>query len=380
VLGIPHPPGNPLFVIMAHAWGLLPLTADYAARINLFAAFTGAAAAGLWFLVAERWMREVVPVRWARLAAAFAGVLVSATSWTVWNQSTVNEKVYTVSVLSIALVTWLAVHWGDDEPGPHRDRWVILIAYIIALSSTNHMMGVLAAPAVAIYILWTDWQVVTRPWVIGGVVLAVLIGISINYLFLPIRAAQFPPINEGEPVGFFSQALRDVLNRVQYAKPSVMDRQADLSSQFGNYWQYFSWQFARDWGQFRGFFAGCSPHSGWWGSGNCSGRTAGRARGRRDAGHPDGCAHLLLELQVWVLDAPGAGPPARGPRARLLLHRLIRLLRRAGVRRARRDDARPRQPARGTPGRAAPLARGGAGASDRRHSAAGQPDDGEPRG
>jgi hypothetical protein len=256
VLGIPHPPGNPLFVIMAHAWGLLPLAADYAARINLFAAFTGAAAAGLWFLVAERWMREVVPVRWARLGAAFAGVLVSATSWTVWNQSTVNEKVYTVSVLSIALVTWLAVHWGDDEPGPHRDRWVILIAYIIALSSTNHMMGVLAAPAVAIYILRTDWQVVTRPWVIGGVVLAVLIGISINYLFLPIRAAQFPPINEGEPVGFFSQALRDVLNRVQYAKPSVMDRQADLSSQFGNYWQYFSWQFARDWGQFRGFFAG----------------------------------------------------------------------------------------------------------------------------
>ncbi|HET9294356.1 MAG TPA: DUF2723 domain-containing protein [Gemmatimonadales bacterium] len=255
VLGIPHPPGNPLFVIMAHAWGLLPLAADYAKRINLFAAFTGAAAAGLWFLVAERWMREIVPVRWARLAAAFAGVLVSATSWTVWNQSTVNEKVYTVSVLSIALVTWLAVHWGDDEPGPHRDRWVILIAYIIALSSTNHLMGVLAAPAVAIYILWTDWRVVTRPWVIGGVVLAILIGISINFLFLPIRAAQFPPINEGEPVGFFSQALRDVLNRVQYAKPSVLDRQADLSSQVGNYWQYFTWQFARDWGRFRGFFA-----------------------------------------------------------------------------------------------------------------------------
>src|ERR687898_2198277 len=91
VLGIPHPPGNPLFVIMAHTFGLLPLAASYAMRINLFAAVTSAASAGLWFLVAERWLRGIVTYRWARYAAAFGGVLVGATSWTVWNQSTVNE-------------------------------------------------------------------------------------------------------------------------------------------------------------------------------------------------------------------------------------------------------------------------------------------------
>ncbi|MEP6475622.1 MAG: DUF2723 domain-containing protein, partial [Gemmatimonadota bacterium] len=100
VLGIPHPPGNPLFTILAHTWGAIPFARDYAVRINLFAAVTSAASAGLWFLVAERWMRNVVTVRWARLAAAFAGGLVAATSWTVWNQSTVNEKVYTVSMFS----------------------------------------------------------------------------------------------------------------------------------------------------------------------------------------------------------------------------------------------------------------------------------------
>src|SRR2546422_5035540 len=60
-LGIPHPPGNPLFIILGHAWGLLPLGADYARRINLFAAVTSAAAAGLWFLIGERWLRPIVP-------------------------------------------------------------------------------------------------------------------------------------------------------------------------------------------------------------------------------------------------------------------------------------------------------------------------------
>jgi hypothetical protein len=297
VLGIPHPPGNPLFIILAHTFGLLPLAASYAERINLFAAVTSAASAGLWFLVAERWLRGIVPLRWARYAAAFAGVLVGATSWTVWNQSTVNEKVYTLSLLSIALVMWLVVRWGDDEPGTHRDRWLVLIAYVLALTSTNHLMGVLALPALAVYVLWTDWRTVLRPWAIvtfyalvlaltgdwiamlqggaaGGILLlstvvvlgyalwktprdplvylglvSVIVGISLNYFWLPLRAAQYPPINEGEPVGFLSQALQDVLNRVQYGKPPLSERQATFSAQLANFWQYFSWQFARDWGR-----------------------------------------------------------------------------------------------------------------------------------
>ena len=316
-LGIPHPPGNPLFVVLAHVFGLLPLAASYAVRINLFAAVTSALAAGFWFLVAERWLRKLVTDRTLRLGAAASGVLVGALSWTVWNQSTVNEKVYTVSLFFMALAVWLAVHWGDDESGPHRDRWLVLIAYVLALTSTNHMLGVLAAPAVAVYVLWTDWRIITRPWAVvmgwfvfmgvtgvwqqilswlfgppgtvpGGLsvtsilvllvtlalltwaairdyrnpllflgILAVLVGVSLNYLFLPIRAAQFPAINEGEPVGFFSRALNDVLNRVQYQKPSVFNkpwypytepRSPDFFfSQLANYWQYFTWQFARDW-------------------------------------------------------------------------------------------------------------------------------------
>ncbi len=257
LLGIPHPPGNPLFTLMAHVWGLLPLGAEYARRINLFAAVTSAAGAAFWFLVAERWCRAILAARGPRLAAAFAGVFASAMAWTVWNQSTVNEKVYTISLLSIAMCVWFTLRWADEAPGPRRDRWLIAALYITALSSTNHQMGLLALPVIGVYVLLTDWRVITRPQVIAAALAVWVVGISINYIYLPIRAGQYPAINEGEPVGFFSPALMDVLNRVQYAKPDEFSqRMAPFSAQLSNYWTYWSWQWGRDLGALGGAATG----------------------------------------------------------------------------------------------------------------------------
>src|SRR5256886_3021016 len=63
VLGIPHPPGNPLFVLIAHTWGLLPLAAGDAMPSNLLPGVTSAIAAGAWVLGSERPMRGWGPAR-----------------------------------------------------------------------------------------------------------------------------------------------------------------------------------------------------------------------------------------------------------------------------------------------------------------------------
>src|SRR5438552_1486475 len=182
-LGIPHPPGNPLFVLIAHVFGLLPFMAGYAARINLFAAVTSAVSAGCWFLVADRWLRSFVPALWPRRLVALAGAIVSATAFTVWNQSVVNEKVYTLSLLSIALILWLIVRWDDQPAGEAHDHHLLLIIYLLALTATNHMMGVLVGPVVIILLYpplkkqrpvsdeeraieWSQFLVVTSVWLL----------------------------------------------------------------------------------------------------------------------------------------------------------------------------------------------------------------------
>src|SRR5947208_6583780 len=197
-LGIPRPPGNPLFTLIAHVCGLLPLAAGYAMRINLLAAVTSAVAAGCWFLVGERWMRTWVPAVWPRRLAALAGAICSATAFTVWNQSVVNEKVYTLSLLSVALVLWLIVRWDDQPPGEAHDHHLLLIVYLLALTATNHMMGVLVGPVVVVYVFYTDPKILISPRFLVAAVVVAAVGISV-WLFLPIRAGFFPPINEGEP-------------------------------------------------------------------------------------------------------------------------------------------------------------------------------------
>ena len=46
-LGLPHPPGNPFFVLLGRFFALLPIAPNVAMRINILAALCSAVAAGM---------------------------------------------------------------------------------------------------------------------------------------------------------------------------------------------------------------------------------------------------------------------------------------------------------------------------------------------
>ena len=270
ILGIPHPPGNPLFVVLARAWDVLlaPLGLPVAVRINLFSATMGALAHGCWFLLAHRIMAFYSTSRVFRLVGAAAAVTISATAFTVWSQSNVNEKVYTVSLFTIALLSWLAFRWRDHLGEGKDDNLILLMVYILALSVGNHLMAFLAAPALIVFILWVEPRTLTNWKLYAAAVVAIFIGLSIHF-FLPLRAALSPVINEADPsCPTFGSAVQSVmtmgrsgcaylseaLSRTQYDKPSMLANPIDPNmprdiglfiSQIGNYFQYFDWQWAR---------------------------------------------------------------------------------------------------------------------------------------
>ncbi len=256
VLGIPHPPGNPFFMLLAHAFALLPIHVSYAAKINILAALASACSAGLWFLITERIVARWIEDRWQRRIVAGIATLLGATAFTVWNQSVVNEKVYTVSLLFLTLTTWLVLRWIENPTSKRADRLLVLAAFLIGLGYANHPAGFLALPATGLAIMTTHWRTLLRWKLMLASLGALTLGLT-PFIYEPIRAAYFPAINEGAPTACntrleadctFTKLTKDrwvdVINRAQY--PEKIGRQAPFTAQVGMWWLYFKWQWLRD--------------------------------------------------------------------------------------------------------------------------------------
>jgi hypothetical protein len=258
-LGIPHPPGNPVFVLVAHAFAALPFPVSYAERVNLLAATTSAMSAALWFLVAYRslagWKLERTP----RLVIAVAASWIGATAFTVWNQSVVNEKVYTLAMLGLAASSWAALRWHDAPAQSRRaDAFLLLIAYLCGLGYANHPAGFLPIPAFGLFVLLRRPATLLRWRLVLAAAVVLCIGLT-PFAFMPIRAAHYPGINEGEATACqngpeigctFSKEtmtiVSGIIQREQYGGHAVAERQAPIGAQFGMWWLYFKWQWMRD--------------------------------------------------------------------------------------------------------------------------------------
>src|SRR6266540_4091923 len=296
VLGLPHPPGNPFFMLLGHAFALLPIPVSYAARVNILAALASACSAGFWFLITESIAARWIEMKWQRIVIASVATLLGATAFTVWNQSVVNEKVYPVSLLFVTIISWLTIKWIRDPDDPRSGRLIILVAFLLGLGYANHPAGFLAAPAVALAILVRKRGMAGAGVIAGVGVLAILlrvagasdmvqtlviaaagagaaiyaIGLRLSlvsfgvlllgltpFIYEPVRAAHFPGINEGAPTACTTtlevsctfkavtfQRLKANINREQYGQK--VERGAPYTVQVGMWWLYYKWQWLRD--------------------------------------------------------------------------------------------------------------------------------------
>ncbi len=289
ILGVPHPPGTPLFVELGRIFSLIPIAGDIAVRINYMSVITEAFAAAFAFLILVRVIRQGLGVPpgtpltlWQAVVALGGGVsgaLFMAFSTTHWNNA-VEAEVYGASMVLIMILIWLALVWADRRGQPGDDRFLIGISYLSMLSLGIHMTTFLAVPVVFLFLisvdrrLRSDWRfwitgavlflvavdlmmfligaglwaalsvlmaITTRRaaagWgLIAGLMVAGWIGYS-NQLYLPIRSAQDPWIDENNPETF--ESFRGFLERKQYGQTSMVKRmftrRGTWANQFGDH-------------------------------------------------------------------------------------------------------------------------------------------------
>lgn len=207
-LGIAHPTGYPLFVLLGRIASLLPL-GSLAFRINLISALAGAA--GIYFLA--RCVLEVARANGASTGAAMGAVAASllyAFSAGAWSQSVIAE-VYTLNVAILGAVLWAIARAGASA----SSRPLLLAAFLFGLGLSNHLLILAAVPALSIATLRC---VTSRSIGRTGIVLLLLFafwGATLD-LYLPIRATNGPEFSWGAPST--PDQLAWVLTGAQYTR------------------------------------------------------------------------------------------------------------------------------------------------------------------
>ena len=157
-LGIPHPPGAPLFLLLGRLFSMIPFFSDIGARVNLISTLASAATIMLTYLIIVRLIthyRLTGPDQWnlAEKVSAYGGAVVGALALALSDSfwfNAVEAEVYALSSLFTALVVWLMLRWYEEDPAPGHERWLLLVMYIIGLSIGVHLLSLLAVFAVTL--------------------------------------------------------------------------------------------------------------------------------------------------------------------------------------------------------------------------------------
>jgi len=183
-LGVPHPTGYPLLMMLGYAWSTLLAAGDPAWRLNLLSAVFAAVAVGLTAAFVQRLTGRAVAGWVAGGALAF--------SPTLWAQATLFE----VYALHLAFVAGLLLLWLRYEEAPTAARLRVL-TFCAGLAATHHLMILLVLLVLAVAVL-RHVRRFGRPAELAR--LAALFVLPFGVLaYLPLAARANPVVNWGDP-------------------------------------------------------------------------------------------------------------------------------------------------------------------------------------
>ena len=294
ILGIPHSPGTPLYVLVGRIFAMLPLPLSIAQRVNFLSVLTGALGVTLAFLIGAEVVRFMYGEgrtrlgRFARLAGPAVGALFLTFSDTYWTDA-IEAEVYALSGFVMGLCTYLALRWLRDPSGavsgPERSRGLLLlVVYLLSLGIGFHLGTILVYGGILLMILMvrekslSDFEILVFTFGMAvlvadmtlhrssGVTLAGLgifaalavwcslsggrfalgafllfaLGVSVH-LFMYIRSFHDPAIDMVDPQTW--GALYAHLRREQYPPINVFERKAPFLFQVQHFAGYFREQF-----------------------------------------------------------------------------------------------------------------------------------------
>jgi tetratricopeptide (TPR) repeat protein len=217
LLGIPHPTGYPLYVLLGKLWTLALPIGSVSWRMSLFSAACAAAACGVLYALLRR--ARIAP------AAAATAALLLAFSPSFWSQANI-QRVYSLGALFVLLATAAVWRWHEAR----STRALVFAFFLCGLGAANHTFMALYAVALAVFAFAVEPALRVRT--LARACAAFAVGL-LPYAYLPLRSRADPRLDWGNPEtldGFLGVILRrDFWERAWIESP------ADLLPIAGDY-------------------------------------------------------------------------------------------------------------------------------------------------
>ena len=197
-LEVGHPPGNPVFQLIARFFTMFGDNMHAAILVNAMSALCSALTIFFLYLTIVWFVKRVVKpsadgtYTVSQAIAIFGSGLVGALAYcfsdTFWF-SAVEGEVYAMSSLFTAAVFWLMTVWYDRADRPHSLKWVVLIAFLMGLSIGVHLLNLLMIPALVFMYYYRiredrpySFKELLKIFLVGVVILALVLFIIIPWI------------------------------------------------------------------------------------------------------------------------------------------------------------------------------------------------------
>ncbi len=181
VLGVPHPPGYPLYTLLGILFNALPFNEPPAWKIGLISAIAAAGAVVVLYLIVTNLLKSKLLGIIAALTLGFY--------YLFWLYAEVAELFALNYLISLTLI-YLGILYYTKK----KKLYLYLLSFFLGITLTHHHFSILLFPSIGIIVLATDWRIIKKPKLLLKCFLLFALGL-LPYLYVPLAASDSPPIN-----------------------------------------------------------------------------------------------------------------------------------------------------------------------------------------
>ena len=220
-LGVPHPPGSPLYLLLGRVASMLPISKDIAFRVNLLSPIVSAFSVLFLYLIivqlVNNWRGKISSNADALIVfgSGIIGSMTFAFTDSHWFNA-VEAEVYAFSTFFTAIVVWLILVWNEKAYERGNERYILLIAYMLGLATGLHLLNLLTIPFVALVIYFRkfnfEWRSFGITIVFTGIVFFIIHNVIIKGM-PKIASAIGIPMTGFLIIGIFGIMIWSVMNQ-----------------------------------------------------------------------------------------------------------------------------------------------------------------------